>query len=226
MYKILVNYTVLLVLSLGCEPMGQKEGKTEIKPLVYNSKVPVLRNEKRITYDIGNSKGVVVVHVGDKVSKRFLIYNQNGDLWATFAFEGSLKSSLSKIKPFAKDVDTYLLALNCIEITDKYYKVIVNENNKEAKYIRIQDRSFQLKTWPKYILTCFSVAFDPKDNPIKTTASDKAKELTYNKDEFYHPVKFQGDWIQVKWGDETNWHYGWVKWRRNKTLILELFNNA
>lgn len=40
------------------------------------------------------------------------------------------------------------------------------------------------------------------------------------------PVKIQKDWLQVKWGDEENWKYGWIKWQEAGTLLLYLFYTA
>jgi hypothetical protein len=223
MYKLLINYTILIISGLSCESEWQRADK----PIagVHEHKVPSFSKEAGLGYSIRNSKGVIVLVAG-KTAKRLIIYDQSGNIWTVFSFKGSLSSNLSKMQPLAKDTNTYRLAFNCIGITDKYYKVIVNENSRDVKYIKVQNASFQLKTWQEYILTCFSVDFDFQHNPLKTRASDNAKEIFYNKDGIYHPIKFQGDWVKLKWGDETNWHYGWVRWRKNDALILEVFNNG
>jgi hypothetical protein len=223
MYKLLMNYAILIISGLSCESEGK--GMDKALPIVYEQKAAYFSKEAGIAYDIRNSKGVVVVHAAGEVSKRLTLYDESGNIWTVFSFNGNLSSNLSNIQPLAKDADTYLLAFNCIGITDKYYKVIVNESSKDVKYIKVKDTSFQLKTWQGYILTCFSVYFDFEDNHLKSSPSDNAKEIFYSKDGIYHPVKFQGYWVQLKWGDETNWHYGWVRWRKNNALILELLNN-
>ena len=223
MYKLLINCAILIIWGLSCEPEGQVAGKAV--PIVHEQKSLYFSKQAGIAYDIRNSKGVILAHLAGGVSKRLSLYDECGDIRAVFSFNGTLSSNLSNIQPLAKNTDRYLLAFNCIGITDKYYKVIVNENSKDVKYIKVKDTSFQLKTWPGYILTCFSVYFDFEDNPLKSSPSDNAKEIFYSKDGIYHPVKFQGYWVQLKWGDETNWHYGWVRWRKNNALILELLNN-
>ncbi|MBK0378472.1 hypothetical protein [Mucilaginibacter segetis] len=219
-------YLLLFFFLLGCENTGHTSNKTMPKAFIDHKKEAEFRDEKAADYDMTYSKGIVVATVGDKVSEHLLIYNKTGDVWRALAFEGDLNKNLLEVQPLAKDPDTYLLAFNCIGITDKYYKIIVNENSKEAKYVKIEDTVFQLQTWQEYILSCFSLDFNPVSNPIRTSFSENAKILLYDKDEFYHAVKFHGDWVQIKWGDETNWHYGWVKWRRNKILIITLFNNG
>ena len=187
---------------------------------------PTNLNSQIRTYSIENTIGLLVANVGNKVSQPLSILNKDGSLWNQVAFEGNQKSKLASLIPFAKDEDTYLLAFRCLRKADGYYQVIVDENKKVIKYVKVNDEFFIFQTWQNYITGCFSVDFDPNNNPIKSGLSVDTKVISYDSDEFYLPVKIQGDWLQIKWGTENNWSYGWIQWKKNGALIIELFNNA
>jgi hypothetical protein len=190
----------------------------------HKSKSTVKEISKDIPkYDMANSLGLLVAKIGDDVAQSLFIYNKNGEVWKQVSFEGNYKSQLEALRPYAMAVDNYLLALKCLEQGKTYYKVVVNEETEEIKYIKVSDRSFKLEKWEEHVVKCFSVDFDQTTNPIKSEPSKNTRNIAYEKDENYHPVKVEGNWLQIKWGTEDHWSYGWIRWKEDNRLIIELF---
>ena len=173
--------------------------------------------------NLTNSTGLVIPNPNNTGKETLKLYSSDGKLWKSVSLEGPLLKNMSSINPYAKNEDYYLLAFDCLENKGGFYKVIINEDTKATKYIKANDKAFALVSWQNYILKMFAVGVQPKTNPLKSKPSSDSKNLEYNKDEIYMPVKFQNDWLQVKWGDEKKLSYGWVQWKKGNLLILELF---
>jgi hypothetical protein len=169
--------------------------------------------------------GVVVGTVGDSVEAKMKIYNKDGSLWNEVSFTRD-QSGQQRINPFAWHPDNFLLVFRCLDKSNTWYTIVVNEETEEVKYIRINDPLYRFKTWEEHILSTFSVGFDYKSNPIREASSIKADVVSYEPDEFYHPVEIVGDWLQIKWGEEGDYTYGWIKWRFGNDLLVELFYSA
>jgi hypothetical protein len=179
------------------------------------------------TYDIENSKGLIIAKP-DNLTSQLIIYNIDGNVWKTFAFKGQFKRNLTQLAPYVKadieDDGNLLLVFKCVRDTNGYHEVVINEKNGQSKYIKIDDKLFKFITWSDFITTkVIAVDFDYNKNPIRTNPALTAKRIAYDKDEIYIPIKTNGDWLQVKWGNRHNLKYGWVQWRTNHFLIIELF---
>lgn len=149
----------------------------------------------------------------------FNIYKENKQSYATFNF-----TNLSKeVKPYAWSPDNFLLVFRCLKKVKDRYQVIINEDTKAVGYIITKDFTFKHQTTEEHILSVFSVGFDNTDNPIKKSPANSSEILTYDKDEFYHPVSVKDEWLKIKWGVEGNWKYGWIKWKSKNEIIIELF---
>ena len=114
-----------------------------------------------------------------------------------------------------------MLALKCLLIEKEYYKIRLEDNSEG--YLLRSDSLIKFQTWDEHVLSVFAVGFDIKNNPLKESPNDQSDVIVYEKDEFYFPVKLQDDWLQVKWGNEEHWQYGWIKWKRNGLLLIELY---
>lgn len=113
------------------------------------------------------------------------------------------------------------LKLRCLSQTSKSYQVRLDDGN--VGYIRKDQPKVKFQTWEEHVLSVFAIGFDAEANPIKKESNNRAPENIYNPDEFYHPSKIQSDWLQIKWGTEGSWKYGWIKWRNEEKLLIELF---
>jgi hypothetical protein len=91
------------------------------------------------------------------------------------------------------------------------------------KYIKSINNNWVFQTWSKHIVEAFSIDFNSQENPLKEKPSFNSSSINKDDEEFYHPVKVQGEWLQVKWGEENNWKFAWIRWKREGKLIIDLF---
>lgn len=181
---------------------------TDIENVAYSN--DSLKIENTIGFLVFNEK------IGDNPS--FKLYSEDKVLWYSFGFEPNVK-----INPYAWHQDYHLLVFRCVKKADGWYEVIVDEKLKRVKYISEKDYNFKFETWENHILKTFSIDFNPNKNPILEEPLESSVSIFYNNDEVYHPVKIRGEWLQIKWGTEDKWNYGWIKWREKNNLLIEFF---
>jgi hypothetical protein len=167
--------------------------------------------------------------------RRIQIFNDNGSLWYEFSFyndDGDRKFDRAKVdfRPFAFHPDYFVLALKCVGKDASRFKVVVNETTGLTKFIRKDDHALKFQTWREHILDLFAVGFDPSKNPLRIAPGGRAKAVRLPKDGTFHPLQINGRWLKVRWNtsDERKDKgkkvgYGWVKWKENNRLLIELF---
>lgn len=192
-------------------------------------------DEKRYVESIKNTKGLIVL--SDKYGKNDFIrfYNEDGSLWYEFTYyyddkDGEFEYANENFAPFAFHQDYFSLALKCVGEDKNRYEVIVNEETGLKKFVRKNDTALEFETWEEHILKTFSVVFDEKENSLRETPNGKLKEVERSKIDRFAAVEVKGDWLKVKWNTENNPNndsrktdFGWVKWKADEKLIIELF---
>jgi hypothetical protein len=181
-------------------------------------------------FDMGKTLGVLSLssEVGMNVDDTIKLLNEDGSVWFKFTFyyndsDGKYDYYKEDFSPFAFHPDYSLLGLVVIADEGDRYKVIVNEEKGLEKYIK-KKSYLEFFEWGGFIETkVFSVEFDQENNPLRKSNNSTSSILPYSKDEFYHPNKVEGDWLQVKWGYEDNWEYGWIKWRDGNYIIVRWY---
>ncbi|CAN5314745.1 hypothetical protein BH09BAC6_BH09BAC6_29800 [soil metagenome] len=144
------------------------------------------------------------------------LYNKNGSVWLSFKFTDNFKSPL--LNPLLFKSEDGILVFDCISENNDFYAVIVSKGNNIVKFIKKSDSNFLFQTWQQRILSMFSVDFDNKKNPLRESPSAVSKKLHYSHNDFYHPVKINGNWLKVK-SNDTN-RTGWIKWRNDQGKVL------
>lgn len=88
----------------------------------------------------------------------------------------------------------------------------------------------KFETWEKYILQVFAVGFDTKENPLLTSPQSEIKKSVEPNTTFF-PVEVKGEWLKVKWDKSTETRKennkqdtGWLRWKKDGKLFIELFN--
>ena len=183
---------------------------------------------------IKNTKGVVVLgqfRKGDFVR----LYNRDGTLWYEFTYfyddsDGKFEYANDDFKPFAFHQDYFLLVLKCTESNDKLFEVIVNEETGLRKYVRANDPVFKFETWPELVLSTFAVNFEKKTNPVLEAPEGQMKEGLFPKDITLRPIEIQGDWLRIEWQTDQRQRSrnnknatGWVRWKEDGNLLVELY---
>ena len=133
-----------------------------------------------------------------------------------------LDKNQNKVSKIVITEETEVLKLKCLSKSESTYEVLLQ--NDSVGYIPVSEKKVKFQTWQEHILNhLFAVGFNKKDNPLHEDPSEGSKTIYYDKDEFYHPSQIKGEWLQVKWGSEGSWNYGWIKWREKEKLLIELF---
>jgi len=183
---------------------------------------------------IKNTKGVVVLGQfkrGDFVK----FYNQDETLWYEFTFfyddsDGKFEYARDDFRPFAFHQDYFLLVLKCTEINDKFFEVVVNEETGLRKYVRANDPVFKFESWQELVLRSFAVDFEKKTNPILEAPAGELRGGFFPKDITLRPIEIRGDWLRIEWQTDpgprsrsTKNATGWVRWKEDGNLLIELY---
>ena len=174
---------------------------------------------------MASALGVLVVKdYGKRDTVRVL--NEDGSLWYKFTFyyddsDGKWDYPNPDFIPRAFHPDNFLLALDVIEVTGNQYSVVVNSQTGLRK--RIKKAPFlRLLSWDKYVLTAFSVTFNPIDNPVRVRPQSSATPIRFVSGVDYQPESIDGDWLRVKWGDQGAEKHGWIRWRSGNRLLVTI----
>jgi hypothetical protein len=131
----------------------------------------------------------------------------------------SLKNRISEI--MVGD-EKQVLDLRCLKKEGLYYKVKLEDGT--IGYMANNPEQVVFHTWEEHLLNTFSVDFDPEKNPLRQGPSASAATgIPYTQDNFYHPHKVQGDWLQVSYGYDDDTKYAWIKWKENNRLLVEFY---
>lgn len=181
---------------------------------------------------IRDTKGLIVL--SDRYGKKDFIrfYNEDGSLWYEFTFyyddsDGKFEYENEEFAPFSFHQDYFVLALRCIGEDKTRYEVIVNEETGLKKFVKKDDPTLKLETWEEHLRKLFAVGFDREKNPMRETPEGQAKIVEFPKEVPLHPIEVRGDWLKVRWdsSEKSRKHAesGWVKWRDNDQILIELF---
>lgn len=149
----------------------------------------------------------------------FIVESENyqfGDIIPVF------DENQNKISEIIITEETEVLALKCLSRDKTVYEVLLDGSN--VGYIPISEQKVEFQTWQEHVLNrLFAVGFNEENNPLRKEPSGDSKTIHYDQNEFYHPNQIKGEWLQVKWGSGDNWDYGWIRWRENDKLLIEMF---
>ena len=163
--------------------------------------------------------GVLVWKTNSKNINSFL-FNENHE--KELSFNSLEEFGLLKLHPFQYSTDYEILIFRVVGMDKIFFQVCVSETKNEIKYINRNDRNFNFQSWEENILTSFAIDFDSNDNPPYQSIDSKIINQ-YSKNEFYHPLYIQDDWLCIE-NDEGQQSF--IKWRTNGKLLIKIFYTA
>ncbi|TWF45395.1 hypothetical protein FHW36_1011325 [Chitinophaga polysaccharea] len=171
------------------------------------------------------SEGVITLK--PDTIRTFRLLNEDGSVWKQIVFNDGFSDSL--LLPYASKPENWLLVFRCIQKEHDRYKVIVNEETSNIKYISSNDSNFVAQSWEENMLQSTFIGFDVKTNPLKESPQASAANVPYAPDEeedvFFRAVKIEGDWVQVKSNDDQV--IGWIRWKNEKgEMLVDVFYDA
>lgn len=129
---------------------------------------------------------------------------------------------------FITSPDYFTLILDCVEINDKNYVVIVDGKNNKKGLISKSDKNFKFQTFEEFIrdYAALGVDFD-RENNLLHKLPNKNSEIIKNdlqeKYKFWNGefIELKGDWMKMKL-EETN-EIGWIKWRNGNKILIRIY---
>jgi hypothetical protein len=180
-----------------------------------------------------NTIGVITLNErSNNKTRRLQFFNEDGSLWYEFSFydddgNGRFAQAKMEFQPFAFHRDYFVLALKCVGKDRNRFQVVVNESTGLTKFIERRDDTFKLQSWEQHILDLFAVGFDRSNNPLrKGPGKSLSTPPLPSDDATFQPVQINGIWLRVRWnisGKGNKVKYGWVKWKQDSELMVELF---
>ena len=139
--------------------------------------------------------------------------------------------------------DYGILHFVCLDSSDNYYKILVNHS--DVKYISRSESGYNFISWTEYITTAFSARMkrENRTNYIIEIPNDSSDIIEIPNDRFqsFCVVDVLKDWLEVKYNcfygkpdnpyeltpceefiDECELPSGWIRWRRDNKVLVEL----
>jgi hypothetical protein len=187
-------------------------------------------------YGFGQTKQPKQLGIGFAVANNGFQYEDVNSNYSSFYKNKELTTKITtadsiEIYPFFYKPDYGLYHFICLEYNDNYIKVLINDSN--IAYIS-NDSNFTFQTWGK-MLGSASLERITNNNPIRSDIGDENDVVTYTcKFERFKAKKFvkKGNeyWVYVAFDTDckdyptskTNWKFGWIKWRINNQLLVDI----
>lgn len=205
-----------------------RESSTVNKSLSNNIQEELQIRETDID-SIKNTKGLIVL--SNRYGKNDFIrfYNEDGSLWYEFTFyyddsDGKFEYENENFAPFSFHPDYFSLALRCVGEDESRFEVIVNEETGLKKFVRKADKTLKFETLENHILKTFAIDFNRTENPLRKIPEGEIKVVDLPKEITFHPVEVKGEWLKVRWDNtKKDTDFGWIKWKENDKILIELF---
>jgi len=224
---------LILILLFSTDVRTDLLGRSKALNVSGSAVAPTLGDKNSLE----NTIGVITLNKKSHTKARGLqFFNEDGSLWYEFSFYGddadhSLDRAKIEFQPFSFHRDYFVLALKCVGKDANRFQVVVNESTRLTKFIRRRDENFKFQTWNEHILDLFAVGFNAANNPLRTRPGETGNAVQLPSDEVtFHPLQIKGNWLKVSWnvsddrkGKDKKVRYGWVKWKQNSKLLVELF---
>jgi hypothetical protein len=226
---------VLMLLTFaGCtKTVASQVSKSNVAtPTITTEALPAQVKPAPIT--LANTLGVVVLSNNYRENDFIQIYNEDGSLWHRFTFyyddsDCDFEYDNEDFRPLAFHLDYFLLVLKCVRKIDGRYEVIVNKETKLKKYVRADDSTMKFETWEEHIVNVISVSFNQDENPLlEVPGGQPIIKKFFDKPRFISK-EVKGNWLRVQWlrnepltNEAAIYDSGWVKWKKDGILLIEL----
>ena len=124
--------------------------------------------------------------------------------------------------PEIQKLDYGMLILRVLTISKNWIEVVTNKQTGQTNWISRMDVDFI--EWPSFLLNVFSVEIiEPGINPLRYKPLDHAGIIATTPERFsLSPVAIRGDWIMVSTLGLADRIVptGWIRWRRNDSLLI------
>lgn len=118
-----------------------------------------------------------------------------------------------KVKPIFFKPDYNIFYLTCLKENETYYTM----NNGNKIYLNADD--FEFYTWESFFKNTTGIGnIDWTLNPALNEPNGTKLDLDIDSD--YIAKEIQGDWLKI---DNEEKGIGWIKWRKDNKLLIEVY---
>ncbi|CAM1346133.1 hypothetical protein [Tenacibaculum crassostreae] len=217
-FKLLL--TILLISSITdaqqetlVKPLGIGKVKLQIEDIIYSKTIKQYELEFFEKEDCLNSS--------NKVEFK---WNKNG-----LGYMEVLNSDFIKIKDWHVEEPYFIVNFICLEKNSKGYKIIVNEETNESRWIK-KSPKMEFQPWSDFLRNLYCVEqIDINSNPLLNKVNGKP----INKEkQCWKVLKISEEWILVN--NQTDEPLpnnekplkeikGWIKWRNKNGLLIDYY---
>ncbi len=152
----------------------------------------------------------------------YRIYNDDKTIWYEFSFGKEspvffVNNKNPDFKPFVPFSWAWLY-MRVVGESENWYKVVVNEEIEETKYILKSDRVYGYATFEYYLDKSGFITFDGEKNVLRETPNGKPADVKYIPGR-YNIKKIEGEWMDVR-GKEESQIEGWIRWRKDGKVLV------
>lgn len=175
---------------------------------------------------IGDSLGRKRFIKDRSASDVYNFYNDDGSLWYAVAWHEANplyygrndNPEFRPVKPMMQSGPEVRLVAEC----DHWYKVIVNEASKTARFVLKSDPLFVKKDWETTIVNGAQIRVDLTLNPLRQKPDGDVLKPIPDGLKYLQPIEIRGAWVFVSGKSETTGSSasGWVRWRDGDELLI------
>ncbi len=157
------------------------------------------------------------------------LFDEKGSLWYQFSVSIDSPDNFSKKKhkdflPFATS-GGYLpsaVFLRLVGESPNWYKVEVNEETRDTKYILKKDPMWAKTSWERWLFDSVSIDVDFENTPLHDKPNGKILENPFVGTGYrrVHIRKSEGEWVAIDAGVDKD--LGWVRWRNGRKTLVKL----
>jgi hypothetical protein len=174
-----------------------------------------------------------------KVSSNLTIYRSNGTVWYRFGLFGGQpdyylgQNKNDSFKPFTSNlVSNPNVLLRLTAESDNWFKVEINEDTRETRYILKSDPLWMKTNWETWLTYWGGPIYPAREQePLRDKPDGNVIEefapVAYQSYRFF---KAEGDWMYVEGVNLTlsqiyGKYKGWIRWREGRKILVGCYFN-
>jgi len=189
---------------------GSKENTSQDKALVES----VEQSQNIINNscdDISKVKGLLILIPNDDTENNVKLYDDTGEIKLELDLSNERVSKHYRYKDVLKDRN--IILLDGVELS-----------------IQKDAMNFKTVNWTEYLQKeIFSIDFNIQDNPIRKNKNGlPISNIQKGNNYLVKVIQLENDWIKIRYENLNTKQRteGWIKWRENNCLLIDIFQIA
>jgi hypothetical protein len=155
-----------------------------------------------------------------------LIWNESNN-----GYVEAVNDEIVKIRDYHIGEPYYIILFDCLRIQNEFCEIIVNEQTKEKKWIKLSE-TIRFEPWEVFLKNVVCVSqIDFYSNPVRIEPNESSNILLGQGTQCWAVEEMRGNWIKIKYSEidlnpedkELARFRGWIKWRDNNDFLIKYF---